>query len=321
MAWKGDSRRHSLARKGVKTASGRFKLKDYRGIDGRLKKPDMVMNLEVALKQEGLPEFAWDKGAIDGEPFGWIDFGWEDDYGIGIGTYVIVMNGDEFEVYDQNGNMLFRTDSVSRAEYIVKQLTIQKWRDDMLESPYGDLMDYVKDGELTEKGLMEYDRFAKLIMASGKDKKRAELTDKEEGAWNFAMEYYLNEGKSDEEADELAWKDIQQEFPRLKKYKGIINNKSLKSKGQLQFKTPINEYQRFMDKLSAETMADLGSDADYSDPNKFVTVIVDIPDKWDYTEIDGFNYYDHTRNRIMRYAKEYNARLKYEEKEGKEKYY
>ena len=55
--------------------------------------------------------------------------------------------------------------------------------------------------------------------------KVAKLTDEEETAWNFAFEFYLNEGKSNEEADELAWRDLQTEFPRLKGFDGIASGK------------------------------------------------------------------------------------------------
>ena len=52
-------------------------------------------------------------------------------------------------------------------------------------------------------------------------KKLTVLTDEEEVAWNFAWEFYVNEGYEDNEAAELAWKDLQIEFPRLKGYDGI----------------------------------------------------------------------------------------------------
>lgn len=54
---------------------------------------------------------------------------------------------------------------------------------------------------------------------------KAVLTNEEEKAWNFAFQYHLNEGKSDEQADELAWNDLQREFPRLKQFKGIASGK------------------------------------------------------------------------------------------------
>jgi hypothetical protein len=43
-----------------------------------------------------------------------------------------------------------------------------------------------------------------------------ELTTEEDWAYGKNMEYYLNEGYSDEEADEAAWQDLLEEFPRLK---------------------------------------------------------------------------------------------------------
>ncbi len=32
--------------------------------------------------------------------------------------------------------------------------------------------------------------------------------------------FYVDEGKSDDEAAELAWKDLQKEFPRLRDFEG-----------------------------------------------------------------------------------------------------
>ena len=49
------------------------------------------------------------------------------------------------------------------------------------------------------------------------------MTDEEEVAWNFAWEFYMNEGYEDNDAAEKAWKDLQLEFPRLKEYDGIKN--------------------------------------------------------------------------------------------------
>lgn len=51
-------------------------------------------------------------------------------------------------------------------------------------------------------------------------KKLATLTPEENKAWEFAFSYYLDEGKDDDEADRLAWEDIQKEFPRLKDFDG-----------------------------------------------------------------------------------------------------
>jgi hypothetical protein len=76
-----------------------------------------------------------------------------------------------------------------------------------------------------------YSRLMKYL-ETAKDQKRAEeklkklpskavLTTEEDKAWNKAFEFYINQGYSDLKADERAWKDLQIEFPRLKKYEGI----------------------------------------------------------------------------------------------------
>ncbi len=48
----------------------------------------------------------------------------------------------------------------------------------------------------------------------------ARLTPYEEKCWVFGFCFYLDEGKSDFQADRLAWRDLQLEFPRLRKYEG-----------------------------------------------------------------------------------------------------
>ena len=55
-----------------------------------------------------------------------------------------------------------------------------------------------------------------------KTKKRlAKFSKKENAFWTTAFEDYINLcGKSSRQADELAWKDVIAEFPRLKKYDG-----------------------------------------------------------------------------------------------------
>lgn len=53
----------------------------------------------------------------------------------------------------------------------------------------------------------------------------ARLTVEEDAAWDVAFEYYGNnsdEELTDEEIAELAWKDIQEQFPRLKDYDGAL---------------------------------------------------------------------------------------------------
>ena len=47
-------------------------------------------------------------------------------------------------------------------------------------------------------------------------KKKMVLTVEEERAREKAMDFYRYVGKSEAEADRLAWDDIKKEFPRLK---------------------------------------------------------------------------------------------------------
>lgn len=52
-----------------------------------------------------------------------------------------------------------------------------------------------------------------------KTKKRtATLTAKENHAWEFAFCFYLADGKTDLQADKLAWRDLRFEFPRIRKF-------------------------------------------------------------------------------------------------------
>lgn len=51
-------------------------------------------------------------------------------------------------------------------------------------------------------------------------KKLAALNPYEDKCWVFAYCYYLDRGKTERQADELAWRDLQGEFPRLRFYKG-----------------------------------------------------------------------------------------------------
>lgn len=55
-------------------------------------------------------------------------------------------------------------------------------------------------------------------------KERAHLTPEEDHAWEFALNYYLDEGKTPLQADKLAWRDIVKEFPRLKQFWGAYPN-------------------------------------------------------------------------------------------------
>ena len=60
-------------------------------------------------------------------------------------------------------------------------------------------------------------------MATRRQRKKrqyAKLTRWEDHCWVFAFCYYLDEGKTDAEADHLAWRDMLSEFPRLRFYNG-----------------------------------------------------------------------------------------------------
>jgi hypothetical protein len=48
----------------------------------------------------------------------------------------------------------------------------------------------------------------------------AALSDEENHAWEFAFCFYLDAGRSEIEADKLAWRDLIREFRRLRSYRG-----------------------------------------------------------------------------------------------------
>jgi len=52
------------------------------------------------------------------------------------------------------------------------------------------------------------------------ERKLARLSPYEDKCWVFALCYWLDRGKTDDEASRLAWRDVQLEFPRLQKYEG-----------------------------------------------------------------------------------------------------
>jgi hypothetical protein len=53
-------------------------------------------------------------------------------------------------------------------------------------------------------------------------KKLARLTPQEDRHWVIAFCYYQDEDCSDLKADKLTWRDICEEFPRLKEYDGCL---------------------------------------------------------------------------------------------------
>jgi hypothetical protein len=55
-----------------------------------------------------------------------------------------------------------------------------------------------------------------------KRKKLARLTPKEDRSWVIAFCYYVDDGCSDLKADASAWRDICEEFPRLREYDGCL---------------------------------------------------------------------------------------------------
>jgi hypothetical protein len=58
-------------------------------------------------------------------------------------------------------------------------------------------------------------------MRTGRDNKRiARLTVFEDKCWVFAFSYHLDNKKGSRVADQLAWRDLQREFPRLRRFAG-----------------------------------------------------------------------------------------------------
>ena len=51
-------------------------------------------------------------------------------------------------------------------------------------------------------------------------KKLAKLTTEENKSWDKYFAFYVEQGMSDHDAAEQTWKDLQSEFPRLRKYEG-----------------------------------------------------------------------------------------------------
>ncbi len=52
------------------------------------------------------------------------------------------------------------------------------------------------------------------------ERKLARMSPYEDKCWVFALCYWLDRGKSDDEASRLAWRDVQLEFPHLQKHEG-----------------------------------------------------------------------------------------------------
>jgi hypothetical protein len=57
-------------------------------------------------------------------------------------------------------------------------------------------------------------------MKTRKRKRLATLTEVEDRAWTEKFSFYVDEGKSDAEADRITWREMQEEFLRLKAFDG-----------------------------------------------------------------------------------------------------
>lgn len=65
---------------------------------------------------------------------------------------------------------------------------------------------------------------AELVIFGNPKKRRAHLTPAQNKAWESAFAFHVGEGKSDSQADRLAWRDLVAEFPELKKFSGAHPN-------------------------------------------------------------------------------------------------
>ena len=61
-----------------------------------------------------------------------------------------------------------------------------------------------------------------MAALTNQSKKRAKLSVREDRQWVHYFCYYLLEGKTDSQADKLAWRDMLLEFPRLRSYDGCL---------------------------------------------------------------------------------------------------
>ena len=197
--WKGESRRHSMARKGISTARGmkncrHLNYDDYFekcedcGVGGGRRYPPQIMEeTEAVYFHNYEPKIECDKGATDGEAFCWIDFGDEENYPENS-QFVVVMDHDKFEVVDIGGDVLFRTDSLSEAIEYMKEEYILSWTLDAINSPMGRMLGWVVEdkAELTREGKEMKDKFTQLVMASG-ELSRKEM---EKYLWHKFNDFY-----------------------------------------------------------------------------------------------------------------------------------
>ena len=53
-----------------------------------------------------------------------------------------------------------------------------------------------------------------------KTKRLATLTEAEDAKWVEKFTFYVDDGMTDDEADRITWREMQDEFPRLKAFDG-----------------------------------------------------------------------------------------------------
>lgn len=68
--------------------------------------------------------------------------------------------------------------------------------------------------------------------ARSNPKRKARLTPQQDRVWEKAFAFYVDEGKSDAQADRLAWRDLVAEFPELKKHSGAHPNPKRRKRNQ-----------------------------------------------------------------------------------------
>ena len=63
-------------------------------------------------------------------------------------------------------------------------------------------------------------KFLHKPQSPGTPKRLAVLTEEEDRYWEHVFSEYLNDGRDEDDADEQAWLDCQEMFPRLKDFDG-----------------------------------------------------------------------------------------------------
>lgn len=312
--WKGESRRHSLARKGIRTVnmnamgSSRFLKNDnskrvYTGEVAKQILMDMLDQDDAYWKKNYLGNSGYFK---EGEMW----TAWDNSYGeLSVENFWMKDNARSWATeLDTTADEMHKKDIKDVFNEIMgksDEFEVSLWNEAPISHEVRkEIFNFLKSNDVQHLGEQEFNQIAYIL----KTHRNAEKD----------LNYNLSQNEQTIVTEHIIDTMVDRfkdniNFQRSNKWKTINQIGSL-GFGEITFKVPTTVNDDELLKQLRKIDPEAGTDGYYEDPNNYYTAIVRIPDK-------DIKKYAELRAKALSIAKKVNANMNYEELRGKETYF